>query len=415
MERISNIALILGACIVGLVLFILGYSTVRYYKSKGRWAKEFWIAVAIVLAFLSTTFYRSVSGDPDESRDGRAEETKSPAEQSGVPPKGGADQQSNREQKLTTEQETKIKELIKQLGNDDFQTREKAQEELIKLGKSIKPYLEPFLESEDMEVRHRAKKIWIALENDIEDRVSEIEKINEWKQLRKLFKDISKYLPKEKIGNDQTWEQFRQQHTTILEKIKGLKEITSKDDKILPVKSSLIQIAIIAGKVIWNLSPKPKPTCYSPLRPPLPRKNKDYQIQQELLDRNLREGKITQEVYGKVKATISRYEEDAMFSEREYMIDDLDSRNTVLIFRLLREVYEPKTPIKWEEVEPKLKEKINQLIKDLGSEDWKTRDSAQQALIQIDEPAVPALRETLDKSNNPEVKQRVKKILEELE
>ena len=54
MERIWYIILALGACVVALGLFLLGYSHIRYYRAKGKWLREFWISVAIVLAFLTS-------------------------------------------------------------------------------------------------------------------------------------------------------------------------------------------------------------------------------------------------------------------------------------------------------------------------------------------------------------------------
>lgn len=300
MERISNIALILGACVVGLMLFILGYSTVRYYQKKGKWAREFWISVAIVLVFLYSTFC------------------------------------------VRTENPAKTKELLKQLGNEDWEIREKAQQDLIKIGKFIRPYLEPLLEDKDPEVKIRVRKIWADLQFDIEDRITEVKKTTEWRQLRKLFKELVKCMPLEKeneIGNEKILNTLKQQHEAITKKIEALGE-DSSDGIILSVKSSLIQISAIAGKVIQELYPINK-TCYDMSRGPLPRKNKDYQIQQELLDRNLKEGKITKEVYEKIKKTIVQYERNASMSEREYMIDGLNHTNTVLIFRLLQEVYSP--------------------------------------------------------------------------
>ncbi|MBI5779755.1 MAG: hypothetical protein HZA49_09925 [Planctomycetes bacterium] len=65
MERIWYILLALGACVVALVLFIFGYRAIRYYKTKDKWLREFWISVAIVLAFLtSVTCNKKTSETP---------------------------------------------------------------------------------------------------------------------------------------------------------------------------------------------------------------------------------------------------------------------------------------------------------------------------------------------------------------
>lgn len=52
----------------------------------------------------------------------------------------------------------KIQDLIRQLGSDDFQTRESATQELKKLGKAAEPALREALSHEDAEVRARARQ-----------------------------------------------------------------------------------------------------------------------------------------------------------------------------------------------------------------------------------------------------------------
>lgn len=56
-----------------------------------------------------------------------------------------------------------IEELVQQLGADDWETRERATEELIALGSWVRPSLEVALKSQDAEVRTRARQIRIAL------------------------------------------------------------------------------------------------------------------------------------------------------------------------------------------------------------------------------------------------------------
>ena len=390
MERVMYVLLGIAACVLGMVLFVLGYRAIRHNPAlagRGKWAKEFWLSAAIVLTFLSTTFYSKA-----EDREQKTEDSK---------PANGQ----------TGELAKRINELIKQLGDEDFNTREKAQEELVKMDKAIKPYLEPLLESKDPEVKKRAREIWIKLEFDIEDRVAEIKKTAEWKQLRELFKEMLKYMPAKLEVDQEIEKKIQEQLQPIAERIKGVKEGSTKQ--------TLTQMAQIATTVAGHLSYSMMGGVECYLRKPLsPRKNQDYETQLKLLEEGFKEGRITKEVYDKVKQTIDRHEinkQDPAGWRTKYLADDLDHANTVLIFRLLREVHSPKTPIKWEEVEPKLQEKINGLIKDLGAEDWKTRESAQEALIQIGDPVVPALKETLEKTKDPETKMRVKKILEELE
>ncbi len=56
-------------------------------------------------------------------------------------------------------QNSEIERLISQLGDKDWQTREKAQKELIKIGKPIIPELSKVLKSSNPEVAMRAKLI----------------------------------------------------------------------------------------------------------------------------------------------------------------------------------------------------------------------------------------------------------------
>lgn len=84
-------------------------------------------------------------------------QTQEKAEQSGVPTDVG---------KL----QAKIEELIKQLGDDDWRTREKAQEELIKIGKPIiHPLIDTIDSTKDPEVKNRSMTILSQLEVEITD------------------------------------------------------------------------------------------------------------------------------------------------------------------------------------------------------------------------------------------------------
>ena len=60
---------------------------------------------------------------------------------------------------LTESQIKEIKELINDLGNDDWQIRESAQKRIIKIGKDAEPWLKEALDNKDPEVRLRAGKL----------------------------------------------------------------------------------------------------------------------------------------------------------------------------------------------------------------------------------------------------------------
>lgn len=64
--------------------------------------------------------------------------------------------------------------------------------------------------------------------------------------------------------------------------------------------------------------------------------------------------------------------------------------------------------------EPGQEEKIKQLIKDLGSEDWETREKASEELIKIGEPAIEPLLAVAKEAADPEVVWRAQIILKEL-
>jgi len=65
-ERIRYLLLEIGAVVVGIVLFVLGYTTVKN-KFYGQKALIFWTAVAVVLTFLSLTFNRTEGQSKKES------------------------------------------------------------------------------------------------------------------------------------------------------------------------------------------------------------------------------------------------------------------------------------------------------------------------------------------------------------
>lgn len=83
-----------------------------------------------------------------------AEETKSPASPTGGP------SSENKSQQITPELEKKITELISQLGVDDWQQREAAQKELLKIGMPARSFLEKTLKSsDDPEVKLRTTQL----------------------------------------------------------------------------------------------------------------------------------------------------------------------------------------------------------------------------------------------------------------
>ncbi len=62
----------------------------------------------------------------------------------------------------------RIKKLVEQLGDDSFSIREKAQEELLALGRPAVAALKQACKSDDAEVRHRAETILTAIETSLQ-------------------------------------------------------------------------------------------------------------------------------------------------------------------------------------------------------------------------------------------------------
>ncbi len=58
--------------------------------------------------------------------------------------------------------------------------------------------------------------------------------------------------------------------------------------------------------------------------------------------------------------------------------------------------------------------KVEELVKNLGDDEYKVRKKATEELTGIGEPAIPALKKALKKTKDPEVKERIEKILKEL-
>ncbi|MBI4833312.1 MAG: HEAT repeat domain-containing protein, partial [Planctomycetes bacterium] len=61
--------------------------------------------------------------------------------------------------------------------------------------------------------------------------------------------------------------------------------------------------------------------------------------------------------------------------------------------------------------EAKANDEIQSLIKQLGDDDWETREKAKEELTKIGEPALELLKQTLKETQEPEVRMRVEWII----
>src|SRR5437016_689948 len=62
------------------------------------------------------------------------------------------------ERTLTPTDRTKLADAVKRLGDDDFEVREKAEQELIRAGRKALPFLRPAVKDDDLERARRATR-----------------------------------------------------------------------------------------------------------------------------------------------------------------------------------------------------------------------------------------------------------------
>src|SRR5262249_20079410 len=72
-------------------------------------------------------------------------------------------------------------------------------------------------------------------------------------------------------------------------------------------------------------------------------------------------------------------------------------------------------PVRADEKAPLSEKDIANLIRQLGAEEFTTREQAEHALVKIGKPALEALRKTLGNTTDPEVRRRAKAIMEEID
>lgn len=70
----------------------------------------------------------------------------------------------------------------------------------------------------------------------------------------------------------------------------------------------------------------------------------------------------------------------------------------------------PETP----KAAPPAKEQVEAWIKDLSSEEFQTRDTAEKKLVAAGETIIPVLKETIDKTEDAETRQRCERVINEL-
>jgi HEAT repeat protein len=107
-----------------------------------------WLAVVLIL----TVVVRAAEPDPEVAT---AEKTLRDAKIETTP---AALLQFFRQRTLTAKDRDRLADAVRRLGEDDFETREKAEEELLRAGRTALPFLHRALKDEDFERSQRAKR-----------------------------------------------------------------------------------------------------------------------------------------------------------------------------------------------------------------------------------------------------------------
>jgi hypothetical protein len=105
------------------------------------------------------------AGDPDPDRDGDA----ALLEKMGIERTQLAD--LVRKRILSEEKRTEIQDLIRRLGDDDYETREKASKALVEQGAVARPQLLEALKAKDLEVRRRAERVLAHIPQEEDNRL----------------------------------------------------------------------------------------------------------------------------------------------------------------------------------------------------------------------------------------------------
>jgi len=254
------------------------------------------------------------------------------------------------------------------------------------------------------------------LQKAISQRIDEVKKTSEWNDLKKVWKDLTKAMIKggpipKKLKE---WgDKYQKWGELVRTKQDAKTPLFSKED-------SLTQIQAFTTALIWHLyrsrgAVDPNTgrvemvTCYKPGVSEGVH-NKDLDQQEELLDKQFKEDKISKKVYDKVKSTLKTLREADKHGLQVGAY--LNQPNTELIFRLIQEL-NTKQVVKVEKIDPVLQKTIDELITQLGNDDWPKREQATEQLIMIGAPAIESLQKVA-KSNDPEVRLRVKQILDKI-
>lgn len=118
---------------------------------------------------------------------------------------------------------TRIADLVKKLGSDDFEQRQKADKELRKIGKAAIPHLEEAARSKDLEVASRARAILRALRGGA--RASDTIRLT-------IESDRIELRIGDKVYRAESAEEFRKNYPEVYDRyVRGLVESESSEDE----------------------------------------------------------------------------------------------------------------------------------------------------------------------------------------
>jgi hypothetical protein len=231
-------------------------------------------------------------------------------------------------------------------------------------------------------------------------RLKEITKSREFKKLRKVWKELVELLKDRKPLT----EELIDWRTKAEEGLKG-KDLTEKD-ALLSKEKAIANLAFLTVELAKHIERlHVMVTCYMRVVPP---QKRVIEEQKTLLEKAFREGKISQRVYEKVKMAM-----DAFEARGTVIGKNLSDANTVFLFKLMKEINSP-PQIDITEISPELAKKIDEFVEKLGADDFKVREDAMEKLLEVGEPAIPALKKALN-HKDAEVRWRAEVILKELE
>jgi hypothetical protein len=237
-----------------------------------------------------------------------------------------------------------------------------------------------------------------------------------WTELRGLWRRLLKEVNKAKaMSGDKLPKDLVDQVLKLRDELPGgpkgqppKQEPQAPDALLLTAEQAFSEMKGLTLEIYWHLARLTEmSTCYR--RAAFEGQPQPINEQMELLEKELADGKISRAVYTRVKETMRAYA-----SRHTRVAAHLNTRNSVLVFRLIKEICGP-AQVDISQIAPGLLKRVDDLVVKLGDQASAARDEAEKALIEIGEPAIPHLRDTAKDTTDEEVRMRAERILAEIE